>query len=207
MPNSALLWRNLTNMILDKYQKINLKNKIIAMPIGFVLIIFGLIYFIVAPTIVDIKTVGGEIEEQRIDLEKKYNNGISLRQLTENLKIIEPKLSLLDKIFINKNRELEFITTIENEANEARVSQKINLISPETTEKKEFQKNNLQLLTKGGFNEQLKYLMNLESLSYYINVKSLELSPADSNKEAEINNQELTSNRLNMLINADTYWK
>ena len=177
------------------------------MPIGFVLIIFGLIYFIVAPTIVDIKTVGGEIEEQRIDLEKKYNNGISLRQLTENLKIIEPKLSLLDKIFINKNRELEFITTIENEANEARVSQKINLISPETTEKKEFQKNNLQLLTKGGFNEQLKYLMNLESLSYYINVKSLELSPADSNKEAEINNQELTSNRLNMLINADTYWK
>src|SRR3989338_5429127 len=100
MPNSALLWRNLTNMILDKYQKINLKNKIIAMPIGFVLIIFGLIYFIVAPTIVDIKTVGGEIEEQRIDLEKKYNNGISLRQLTENLKIIEPKLSLLDKIFI-----------------------------------------------------------------------------------------------------------
>ena len=207
MPNSALLWHNLTNMILDKYQKINLKNKIIAMPIGFVLIIFGLIYFIVVPTIVDIKTVGGEIEEQRIDLEKKYNNGISLRQLTENLKIIEPKLSLLDKIFINKNRELEFITTIENEANEARVSQKINLISPETTEKQEFQKNNLQLLTKGGFNEQLKYLMNLESLSYYINVKSLELSPADSNKEAEINNQELTGNRLNMLINADTYWK
>ena len=179
--------------------KFNLKNKIITSLIGFLLIIFGLIYFIVIPTVKDIKAMGKSIEEQRVDLEKKYIKGNSLRRLTENLKEIEPKLSLLDQIFINKNRELEFITTIENEANKSQVSQKINLSSPKGTENQEFQKNNLQLFTKGGFNRQLRYLMNLESLSYYINIKSLELTPAAGEK--------IETRSLNMFINADTYWK
>lgn len=203
-------------MILDKYQKINLKNKIIAILVGFVLIIFGLIYFIVVPAIRDIKIIGGEIEDQRIDLEKKYIKGGSLRQLTENLKIIEPKLSLLDQIFINKNRELEFITTLENQANEAKVVQKINLSPPPTTENQEFQKNDLQLSVNGEFNEQLKYLINLESLNYYINIKSLELSatprsgqpaPVIKNSSQEIAVLNSDFNDINLSITADTYWK
>lgn len=203
-------------MILDKYQKIDLKNKIIASLIGLVLIIFALIYFIVVPTIKDIKTMGEEIAGQIIDLEKKYIKGNSLRQLTENLKKIEPKLNLLNQIFINKNRELEFITTIENEATDSQVSQKINLSSPKNTENQEFQKNSLQLFTRGGFNQQLKYLINLESLDYYINIKSLELSssPGDrpavsgldnNGQETSISKNEL--NEINLSLLADTYWK
>lgn len=92
--------------------------------------------------------MSAEIEEQRIDLERKYIKGYSLRRLTENLKKIEPKLSSLDQIFINKNRELEFITTVENEANKAQVSQKIILNSPKTAANQEFQKNSLQLLLR-----------------------------------------------------------
>lgn len=199
-------------MILDKYKKFDLKNKIIAMTVGFVLVIFGLIYFIVMPTMKDIKVMGQDIEWQKVDLEKKYIKGNSLRQLTENLKKIEPKLSLLDQIFINKNRELEFITTIENEANQAQVNQKINLSSPNVTENQEFQKNSLQLFIRGNFNNQLRYLTNLESLSYYINVKSLEFTPAAAGATAEINGQSPLAGgtgdgSLNLLIDADTYWK
>lgn len=180
------------------------------MIVGFVLIIFGLIYFIVVPTIEDIQTMSQKIEEQMVDLEKKYIKGSSLRQLTENLKKIEPKLSSLDQIFINKNRELEFITTIENEANNSQVSQKINLSSPKNIENQELQKNNLQLSTNGNFNNQLKYLINLESLSYYINVKSLELTPAAGNEKTTNQDQTETAGKsgvINMLIDADTYWE
>lgn len=199
-------------MLADKYQKINLKNKIVAALVAFGLILFALIYFIVIPTIKDIKTMSQEIEEQRIDLEKKYIKGNSLKQLAENLKKIEPKLSSLDQIFISKNRELEFITTVENEANKNRVGQKINLSSPKATENLEFQKNNLQLFTKGEFNKQLKYLLSLESLGYYINVKSIELTPTASADKAETGGQEPSAaagptTNLNMFINADTYWK
>lgn len=160
----------------------------------------------------DIKTMGGTIEEQMMDLEKKYIKGNSLRQLTENLKKIEPKLDLLDQIFINKNRELEFITTLENEANNNRVAQKINLNSPDTAEKQEFQKNSLQLLAQGDFNKLLKYLMDLESLSYYINIKLLEITPITDSGKTAVNNQAAAATgngtgNLNMLIDANTYWK
>ena len=80
----------------NKYLKFNLKNKITASLVGFLVIILSLIYFIVIPTIKDIKTMGQTIEAQREDLEKKYIKGQSLRQLTENLSKIEPKLELLD---------------------------------------------------------------------------------------------------------------
>lgn len=199
-------------MTFDKYPKFTLKNKIIATLIGFALIIFCLIFFIVIPTIQDIKTMGGAINEQMVDLEKKYIKGNSLRQLTEDLKKIEPKLDLLDQIFINKNRELEFITTLENEANNSRIAQKINLSSPDTAEKKEFQKNSLQLLAQGNFDRLLKYLINLESLSYYINIKLLEITPIGGGGKTAVNNQDTAATEsgagnLNMLIDADTYWK
>jgi len=195
----------------SKYLKFNLKNKITASLVGFLIIILSLIYFIVIPTIKEIKAMGQAIEAQREDLEKKYIKGQSLRQLTENLSKIELKLELLDQIFINKNRELEFITSLENEANKNQVSQKINLSAPQKAENQNFQKTSLQLFTKGGFVKQLQYLLNLEHLSYYINVKLLELSPAADGEQAKTDNQKFPpssseTNSLNMYIDADTYW-
>ncbi|MDP2737005.1 MAG: hypothetical protein Q8O59_04485 [bacterium] len=192
----------------NKYLKFNLKNKIIASLVGFIIIILSLIYFIVIPTIEDIKTMGQTIEAQREDLEKKYIKGQSLRQLTENLSKIEPKLEILDQIFINKNRELEFITSLENEANENQISQKISLSAPQQIANQNFQKTSLQLFTKGGFIRQLQYLMDLEHLSYYINIKLLELTPAGDDAPANqaVSPAYIETNRLNMLIDADTYW-
>lgn len=195
----------------NKYLKLNLKNKITASSVGFLAIILLLIYFIVIPTIKEIKVIGQTIEAQREDLEKKYIKGQSLRQSTENLSKIEPKLELLDQIFINRNRELEFITSLENKANKNQISQKINLSAPQKAENQNFQKTNLQLFTKGGFIKQLQYLLDLEHLNYYINIKLLELSPATGGEKAETNIQETSpasekTNNLNMFIGADTYW-
>lgn len=179
--------------------------------VGFFVIILSLVYFIIIPTIREIKDISGAIEAQREDLEKKYIKSQKIRQLAQNLKEIKPKLELLDQIFINKNRELEFITSLENEANKNQISQKINLSASQQVENKNFQKTNLQLLTKGGFIKQLRYLMNLENLSYYINVKLLELFPASDNEQAKADSQRvlpahIETNQLNMLINADTFW-
>lgn len=205
-----------TNMILDKYQKLSLKNKIVATLISFVLIIFSLIYFIAIPAIKNIQTTGKDIEGQMINLEETYIKTNNLRQLAKNLKEIEPKLDALNQIFIDKNRELEFITTLENEANNNRINQKINLSSPKTTANQEFQKNDLQLSTNGEFNKQLRYLMDLESLNYYINVKSLELSsspgggqiaPSVKNNGPETLPLASASNNINLSITADIYWK
>jgi len=199
----------------SKYLKFDLKNKITASLASLLIIILSLIYFIVIPTVKEIKAIGNNIEAQREDLEKKYIKGQSLRQLTENLKKIEPKLELLNQIFINKNRELEFITSLENEAGKNQVNQEISLDSPQATENQDFQKINLQLSTKGTFIKQLKYLMDLESLNYYINIKLLELSSSPSNEQAvpniknsdqKISVPENKPNNINLYIAADTYW-
>jgi Tfp pilus assembly protein PilO len=191
-------------MTFEKYKKLSLKNKIIASIIILILIILSLLYFIVIPTIIDIKTMGKEIEDQRTDLERKYIKGQSLRQLTENLKKIKPKLELLDKVFVNTNRELEFITSLENEANKNRINQKINLGLPQETNNKNFQKINLQLYANGGFTRQLKYLMDIESSNYYINIKSLDLSSSPTGAPSASPDE---ANYINLFINADTYWK
>ena len=198
-----------------KYLKFNLKNKIIASTAGFMAIILCLIYFIVIPTAEEIKAMGNNIERQRLDLEKKYIKGQSLKQLMENFEKIEPKLEYLDKIFANKNRELEFITSLENEANKNQVAQKINLSAPQAIQNQNFQKIKLQLATEGKFIRQLKYLIDLESLSYYINIKSLELSSLQAGKQAAPSSEgaEETSasindgGRVNMSASADTYWE
>ena len=196
-------------MLLGKYLKFNLKNKIAASVGGFLLVIFCLLYFIIIPTITDIKNMSGEIEEQRIDLEKKYIKGQSLKKLSDNLKSIEPKLDLLNQLFINKNRELEFITTLENQAGLNRLNQKINLNPPQAADNQDFQKADLQLLLTGKFSRLLKYLQDLESLGYYTNIKSLELSPAQG--QEAVSDEEAAppdgSININMFINADTYWK
>ena len=179
----------------NKHLKFDLKNKITLSLLGFLIIILSLIYFIVLPTVKDIKIMGNAIEAQREDLEKKYVKGQSLKKLTENLNKIEPRLKLLNQIFINKNRELEFITSLENEANKSQVSQKINLSAPSKETGPNFKKIGLQLFTKGDFEKQLSYLLGLEHLSYYINIKLLELSPAGGE-----------TNSLNMYLDADTYW-
>jgi len=195
-------------MKVEKFLKINLKNKIIASSISFLLVIFGLIYFIVWPTVRDIKAMGEEIDSQRIDLEKKYIKGQSLKQLTENLNKIEPKLELLNQIFINQNRELEFITSLENQANKNSVNQKINLSAPVAAASQNFQKIGLQLFTQGGFSGLLRYVMDLESLSYYINVELLELSPGSANPggPAAVQKTAPAEINLNLYLSSDTYW-
>ena len=186
----------------------DLKRKIIASSTGWLLVIVGIIYLIVWPTVRDIKTMSGEIDAQRIDLEKKYIKGQSLKQLTENLKKIEPKLELLDQIFINENRELEFITSLENLANQNGVAQKINLSAPTAAANKNFKKIGLQLFTQEGFSNQLKYLIDLEQLSYYLNINFLELSPAGAGQSQTADAQKITpaETNLNLYLGADTYW-
>ncbi len=182
--------------------QLNLKNKIIASFACFLAAISVLACLIVVPTIKEIKSMGESIEAQREDLERKYIKGQSLRKLTDNLSEIEPRLKSLDQIFINKNRELEFITGLENEASKNGVSQKINLSAPEKIENQNFQKTGIKIFTKGKFSEQLRYLSGIEKLSYYINAKILELSPS----AAAAGEDKSQSGDLNMYIEGDAYW-
>ncbi|MBU0880206.1 type 4a pilus biogenesis protein PilO, partial [Patescibacteria group bacterium] len=167
-------------------------------------IIFTLISFIILPTIKNINHIGSEIEIQKVDLEKKYIKTQNLKQISAELNKMEPMLSKLDQVFINKNNELDFITLTEKIATINNVYQKINLGSDQSIKNETYKKIPLQLSIQGDFINQLNYLISLESLNYYINIKSLELSK----QEIDItNSKKLPLTWLNLKLIADTYWQ
>lgn len=191
-------------MNLNGALKLNLRKKITLSAAVFLAVIGSIIYFVVAPTIKDIKKMRDEIQAQKTDLENKYLKSKNLKKLSKNLNKIESQLEELDKAFINQNRALEFITTMEEIAGGEGVAQKINLLSPQNLKENQlYKKIPLQIAAEGGFEGEARYLAGLEKLSYYINISSLELTAAPNSPGQE----EKTRANVNMLVTADTYWK
>lgn len=186
-------------MNLNKHEKLSLKNKIILNITSVVVLIAGASYFIIIPTIKAIKKMGSDIDTIRFDLEKKYIKGQSLNKLSNNLKKIESKLDSLDTIFINHNRALEFITTLEGTAADSNITQKINLMTDKALAENQYKKIPLQIMATGSYADILQYIINLETLSYYINITNIDIN--------KTNGDEMHTGQVSVQITANTYWK
>jgi len=192
--------------MLNIIAKLSLKNKIIISLGLFILILASIIYFIIIPTMDDIQTIENEIEQQRIDLEKRYIKGQSLRQLTDNLEIIEPQLTTLDQIFIAQDQELEFITTLEQLAEDNNISQKINLTINDKLDNT-YQEIPVKISARGNYLNLMNYLTDLEALNYYINISSLDLSSSAQASSLPTPGEEIITSNISMIIEAITYWQ
>ncbi len=193
-------------MPLTLLAKLNFKQKMIINIIFFLIIVISVFYFVIMPTIKNIKTISGEIKTQKVDLEEKYLKGQNLKKLNESLRKIEPQINILDQIFISQNRELEFITTIEEVAHNNNVIQKINLNEIQDNNST-YKETTLQLAIQGTFNNQLSYLKDLESLNYYINIESIKLFPGSSQLIKQDEELKQTKQDINMTIQGLTFWK
>lgn len=186
-------------MNINDFIKLNLKNKI-AINITVIIVFMSIIgYFIILPTLSDIRKMESEIEAQRVDLEKKYVKGQSLKKLSENLKKIEPNLVIFDQVFINQSRALEFITTLEEIANRHGVTQKLNLMTEKSAGNNGYVKTPLNFNIEGDFTNVMRYLADIENLNYYININSIEIS--------RIQNDNGSPRKVSVQILANTYWK
>lgn len=180
------------------FSKLDLKGKIIA-DISIILLLMAAIsYLVILPTISEIKTIETEIEAQRSDLERKYIRGQSLKKLSQNLKKIEPNLAVFDQVFINQERALEFITTLEEIANRHNITQRLNLMTEKGVKGNDYTKTPLNFIIEGSFANVMAYLADIERLNYYININSMDIST--------IKNED-GSTKLSVQILANTYWK
>lgn len=188
-------------MDLNKLKNLSLKKRISLNLSVFIFFIGLILYYVVFPSMQDILNIRDQIDAQRADLEAKYQKSRSLKRLTSNLKKIELQFDRLDQIFINENRALEFITTLEGVANKNHLQEKINMDSFDNVKSdKEFKRMPLKILTDGNFMDQVHYLAGLESLNYYINIKSLEFTAISKDAGGRPGDVE-------MVLTAETYWK
>ncbi|MDD5031843.1 MAG: type 4a pilus biogenesis protein PilO [Patescibacteria group bacterium] len=184
--------------------RLDLKKRITISLIGFFLFIFVIIYFVIFPSVRDIRNIKNEIQEQRLELERKYVKGQSLKKMTEKLKRAEEKIHVLDQVFIKEDAGLEFVTALEEAAGKDGVNQKINLLSLSPVENEFYKMVPLQVSSQGGASQQMNYLVDLETLDYYVNIKLLELS--SGSRSAPTGDSGSAAN-VNLFITADTYWR
>jgi len=187
---------------------ISLKYKILAVNCGLLLVLISGIYLIVLPSLEEINRIKDDIYQERLDLEQKYQRSQSLKKLSTNLKSIEGKIENIDQVFISQNRELEFITALEQTAEKNQIAQKILLGKAQTAVGDKFYKKiPLQIQAQGNFVDLIQYLQGLETLNYYINIKSIELSGSGGAQRPQFSVETNSNRQINANIVADSYWK
>ncbi len=109
--------------------KVNLSTqiKIIIYTAGGILALLIVGFFAVWPAVSEIKLINEQILAERKNLEKKYQQGQSLRQATEEYLAIKDDWAEILKGLVMKNEELEFITQLEALADTRQVKQEIKI--------------------------------------------------------------------------------
>lgn len=187
-------------MNFNKLKNINIVQKITTNTV-ILLVLFGVVlYFGIFITLSAIENTRVEIIAEKIETEKRVNREQNMSSLISKLKKIENDLVKIDNVFIDKNSELEFITTLESVANYNNVTQGINLLPIDETVK-ENPKSIVNIVAKGKYIDIINYMQDIESLNYYVNISMINISRV-TKAQAEENNDEVSLN-----LNADVYWK
>jgi len=174
-----------------------IKKKIL-ISVTIVLSIIGLIvYFIIWPTIKDIKTINYAVYLERLDLEKKYQKGQLLRTTIENFEKIKPEQDKLKNVFVIEGQELEFITSLEQIAEKNQVDQELKLATSDDVNRPSSYSLPLTLKINGSFIGILKYLRDLENLDYYFSINSITLDTESTNR--------VTDDHISAILSGNIY--
>jgi len=181
---------------------------------AYMLIAFGIYYFVILSTVNKIKEIRGNIISEKINFEKNISQEKNMSELSAEVKKIEPQMKKFSQIFINNNRELEFITQLENIASKHNVKQKLSLqnLEADSADGTDYYfEVPIDLETSGTFKDIIDYMAELESLSYYININKINIgSYAISGSVSRMSNgsDPAPSNKnITLNLSATTYWK
>lgn len=193
-------------MILSKIKNLKTRGRILILFIFSLFTILIVVYFVIVPKAKYINNTCNQIVERRKFLEEQYLKLKNIRENKKDIESIENDLNKLDEVFVKHNEDLKFIQTLEEVANKNNVEQAISL---EDIDEKlgEYSEIVLEINLKSSFLNIMKYLIDLETLKYYVNIRSLSIT---SIKNTAINNDSVTEDvfsRVNCKITADTYWK
>lgn len=171
---------------MDIKRKITISIALVGATIGLI------VYFIILPTIQDIKKISDAVYAERMDLEKKYIRGQLLKKTLEDFEKVKPEKEKLASIFVSQGKELEFITALEKIAAVHGLKQSIQLQPTAGKKGEKLYPLLLEVTTNGDFIEILKYLKDLEKLNYYFNIFSLNLGLDAKNSSNKAINAILT---------------
>lgn len=195
-------------MILNKIKNLSIRNRIIVTFLSYSILIFLIVYFIILPRLNFIRESGKNIVERRIYLEQQYIKAKNFRKNNEEMKLVDEDIQRLDDVFVSYDKDLEFIETLEEVATNNSVVQDISLEKIEEEKIDDFAEITLEIIAEGNFLNIINYIIDLETLGYYVNISSLELTKHEVSLDRGVLEEQLSpSNKIVCKIIADTYWK
>lgn len=152
------------------------RQKMIAVFVIFLSVLTVIIYFIILPSIKEIRNLNTQIYNQRLSLERKYTERFGMRKVVKNFSEINADFAKATSIYIPQNGELDFITSIEGIADSNNVELKIFLAPQEQSEYPDgTQAFDLTLNTTGNFKNTVKFLQEMEKNNIYILMDNISL--------------------------------
>lgn len=168
---------------------------------GTLIILLALIFLILNPAIKEIKAISKEIQTQKKEVEDLYLKGQFLEPTKKQYEKISSALPEPQKLFIIKEQELSLITALENIAQKNNLEQKITLQDIKNEDGSKSQNMSLTIKVNGNYPNLIKYLADLESLDYYININNLRIFRQPS-KSFTTSDGPINENAVSALVNA-----
>jgi hypothetical protein len=153
----------------------------------------GLIIFVAWPAAKATMAASKTIQTLARELQNKRQD-YSLPTILATYKQYEPKITTLQKSVLYRDRELEFVTTLESIADRYNLDQQITLGEPQPIKGKKFNSLNLQIVATGDFNNALRYLEALEHSPLYLNIQRLGMSSVEGG-------------RVSLHLAVETFWR
>ncbi|HNZ86568.1 MAG TPA: type 4a pilus biogenesis protein PilO [bacterium] len=158
------------------------------------------------PTIKSIKEKSKEIKQQRLELNMAMDLTSDSSDSKENIGVLKKRLSPIESTFLKKGEELDFIKMLESIALKNNINQ---TIVPETQKENtdnSFSTMNLKLTLTGSFKNVFNYIVEIESLPNYINIKSINITKVGGKFLSDDSDSKEMS-EVSCDILAETYWK
>lgn len=182
------------------------------LPIGTLILTAGGVIFGLLPLLSSIDNVQKEIATTRLDLATIQEQQKDTSRSQNEAELTSQKAAL-DRMFISTNQVLEFLSLLEERADDADVEEAIIINDFPETGTGNIIEQPISIDATGSYSNIMDYLQKLEAIDYYINVESVTLtgtSTATSGAQGSIGAPTVVSTptestRLN--LTGTSFWK
>jgi Tfp pilus assembly protein PilO len=200
--------------MIQDVKKTNFKLKMFLSILFYLVILFVAVIVFIMPSIEYIKSASKKIIENRIDEEKYIQSKKEFKNLETKLSSIDYKVQNIDKYFIKKDNELDFIKSLEDLATKDNIEQKITIDYGAFNSKETYINVPTQLNISGDFVNILNYISDLAGMNYFTNIKNISLTKSsgaimNGNGVFDTGNTNIVpqGTKIDANIILDTYWK
>lgn len=140
------------------------------------------VLLVIFPAANDIIAYNARIQAERAALENKYTNRRNIKNVIADIHFVNEKLpTLINKMLIERDGEVKFISELEAVAAKYGVAQKIALGAAESYgQGNVLNRRRINILLGGDYINILRYVSAVEQLGYYINIQNARASSEGS---------------------------